>query len=269
MRTRGIPAVLKDAFLGNIGALEGIALILFVIIAWELTVDLGLIDPWFLSPPRAVAALVVRMFLVTGEVYPDILVSLQEGSLGFAIAVAIGIPLGIVMGRIDHAKNMMEPVVMALYATPTVALLPLFALWLGFGLWSKVIIVFLGGVFAVIVNTQAGVESADPHVVEAARSFTATEGQIWRKIVLPSAVPFIIAGLRLAIGRVLISVVVAEMFGASAGVGYMIVSGGSLFQADKVFLGTAIFSVAGILTSQALAIAEKRLAPWLSIRTEV
>ena len=120
---------------------------------WQFVTSAGLIEPIFLASPGAIAQVAYEQFFVTGDIYPHILVSLTEAFIGFALAIIVGILLGLAMGRFERVRQVLEPFVMALYATPSVALLPLFILWLGIGLWSKVLIVFLGGVFAIFSST--------------------------------------------------------------------------------------------------------------------
>jgi ABC-type nitrate/sulfonate/bicarbonate transport system permease component len=139
------------------------------LVLWQIVTSAGIINKIFLASPSAIASVAYQMFFVTGEIYPHILVSLKEGTLGFVFAIAVGVLLGLAMGRFEGVRRAVEPFVMALYSTPSVALLPLFVLWLGIGLWSKVVIVFLGGVFAILVNTVAGVRSVNPRLIETAR----------------------------------------------------------------------------------------------------
>ena len=153
---------------------------------------------------------------------------------------------------------------MAKYSSPTVAFLPLLIIWLGIGIWSKVALVFLGGVFVIIINTEAGVANVDKRLIETARSFTANEGEILLKIVAPSALPFIIASMRLAIGRVLIMVVVAELYASTAGLGYLIFQAGAMYDTAMIFVGVVILAASGIVFNSFLRSMERRIAPWMA-----
>jgi ABC-type nitrate/sulfonate/bicarbonate transport system permease component len=166
------------------------------------------------------------------------------------------------MGRVPVVRHALEPLVAALYSSPAVAFLPLLIIWLGIGLWSKVVLVFVGAVVVLIVNTETGVSTVDSRLIEMARAFTAAERDVLTKIVLPSAAPFILAGVRLAVGRVLIMVVVAEFYAATAGLGYLIFQGAAMYDATLVFAGVAIIATVGIGVSQALRSLEQHLAPW-------
>jgi ABC-type nitrate/sulfonate/bicarbonate transport system permease component len=232
--------------------------VVVLLVVWEAVVRLEIIDPIFLSSPTQILGQTVQQFIVTGSIYPHLWISLQEALLGFALAAIVGVLAGLAMGRMKTVRHLLEPYVMALYSTPTVALLPLFILWFGIGLWSKVIIVFLGGVFAILVNTMAGVEATNQRLIETARAFTATELDIFRDIVLPSSVPYVIAGVRLAIGRVLISVVVAEFYAANQGIGFLINQAGSTYKTSVLFMGILILTLTGVGLSQLLRVFETK-----------
>ena len=236
-------------------ALSTLSVVVFLLV-WQITISMGFVDPIFLSSPVQVAGAAYEQFVVTGEIYPHILVSATEAVIGFALAIVLGVFLGLMMGRFEPIRKILEPFVMALYSTPSVALLPLFILWLGIGLWSKVLIVFLGGVFAVLVNTMAGVRGVNPRLIETAEAFTATKTEIFFYIILPASVPFIVAGIRLAIGRVLISVFVAELYAANQGVGYLIMQAGATYKTPTMLMGILLFTITGVVLSQALSFIE-------------
>ncbi len=235
--------------------------VIVVLSAWQGLVASGTVSPLFLSSPYAVLAWLARGF-ASGSIWRHIGVSAQEAAIGFGLAILVGIPIGVAMGRMQTVRDTLEPFIMALYASPNVAFLPLLIIWLGIGLWSKVVLIFLGAVFVIIINTEAGVSNIDPRLVETARAFTATERQVLTKIVLPSAIPFIVAALRLAIGRVLIMVVVAELYAATAGMGYLIFQGGAMYDTTQVFGGVTLLAATGIVLNQALRLLERRVAPW-------
>jgi len=187
--------------------------------------------------------------------------------MGFGLSVAVGVPVGLVMGRVPLVASTVEPFVAALYASPQVAFLPLLIIWLGIGFSSKVALVFLGSFIIVLINTETGVAHVDPRLIETARSFTARERQILAKIVLPSALPFIIAGMRLAIGRALVMVVVAEIYASNKGLGYLIFQAGGMYDTAQVFVGVGILAAAGVTFNAALRALERRLAPWRQDQT--
>jgi NitT/TauT family transport system permease protein len=147
-------------------------------------------------------------------------------------------------------------------ATPRVALLPLIIIWLGIGILSKIGIIFLGAVFPLIINTRDGVKTTPVSLLNAARSFGASEWQLFRSVVVPSTVPFILTGLRLAIGRALIGVMVGELYAATAGIGFMITVAGATFQTDKVFVGVLIFALSGMIATDVIDRIERRFDKW-------
>jgi NitT/TauT family transport system permease protein len=160
------------------------------------------------------------------------------------------------------AAALLDIPVAALYATPMVALVPILVLWFGFGLLAKVVIVLLFTVFPVLINTMCGVREVDPRLVEVAHAFCSSEYQLWIDLVLPSSLPFIMTGIRLAIGRALIAVVIAEFYTAISGLGYLIVSNAHAFQTARVFVPVVVLMMLGVVTTGLLEMAEARLSPW-------
>jgi ABC-type nitrate/sulfonate/bicarbonate transport system permease component len=235
---------------------------------WELSTRLGLINSLLLASPSAIAGSAWSMFVSRGDIYHHLWVSAMELVLGFALAVVLGVPLGMLMGRNRTLRQMLEPYIMALYSTPQVAFFPLLILLLGFTVQSKAALVFLGAVFPIVINTAAGVIGTDARMLEMARSFTASEGTVFRKVILPAALPMISTGLRLAVGRALIMVFVAELVSSTEGVGYVIVRAGATFDTPRLFAGVLIFTVVGVLLGWGTQALERRLLPWLRLREE-
>lgn len=229
----------------------GVISVLGLAAVWELISRQAIIDPFFISSPSEIATTAYGMFS-SGEIFPHLRVSAYEAVLGFAAAVVVGVPLGLVIGRFATVRAMSEPYIIAMYSTPTVAFLPLLILWLGIGLAAKVFLIFIGGVFMVVVNTAAGVRSVDPNRIETARSFLASELRIFFDVILPSSVGYITAGIRLAIGRVLITMFVAEMFMANVGIGYLITQAGMQFRTADMFVGIFILAITGVVLSESL-----------------
>ena len=155
-----------------------------------------------------------------------------------------------------------DPFINAMNATPRVALLPLVIIWLGIGILSKVGIIFLGAVFPMLINTRDGVKTTPLSLLYAARSFGASEWMVFKAVVLPSTVPFMLTGLRLGVGRAIVGVMVGELYAATAGVGFMITVAGATFQTDKVFVGVLIFALTGLISMELLTRAERRFDKW-------
>jgi len=238
-----------------------IAVVLFLG-AWQWAVASGAISPLFLSSPSAIGEKLYEVF-ADGSIWQHIFASGEVALWGFVLSILVGVPIGMLMGRMRLARDTLEPFIMAQYSSPIVAFLPLLIIWLGIGVASKVALVFLGGVFVVIINTEAGVSNVDRRLVETARSFTAGELQILWKIILPAALPFIIASMRLAIGRILIMVVVAELYASTAGLGYLIFQAGAAYDTATIFVGVVLLAGAGITLNALLRSAERRIAPWM------
>lgn len=239
----------------------------FFLAAWEALFLSGSVSPLFFSSPSLIAVGMVKMF-VSGDIWPHLAASGEVAAIGYLISVGLGIPIGVFMGRSMLARDTLEPFIMAQYSAPTAAFLPLLIIWFGIGLWSKVILVVLGGVFVIIINTQAGVANVDKRLIETARAFRASELSILTKVIAPAALPFIITGMRLAIGRVLIMVVVSELFASNAGIGYLIFQAGAMYDTTLIFVGVIILALTGVLLNSLLRSLEQWLAPWMHSENE-
>jgi ABC-type nitrate/sulfonate/bicarbonate transport system permease component len=238
-----------------------ISVVIFLTI-WELIGNtLQLINPMFMSAPSLVAKAAVQLF-TSGEIWNDLYVSGIEFFWGYGLSIIFAIPFGIAIGWYKKFAYICDPFVNAMNATPRVALLPLVIIWLGIGILSKVGIIFLGAVFPLLINTRDGVKTTPANLLTAARSFGASEWQIFRSVVLPSTVPFILTGLRLAVGRALIGVMVGELYAATAGIGFMITVAGATFQTDKVFVGVLIFAISGMFLTDVIDRIEHRFDKW-------
>ena len=238
-----------------------IAVVLFLVV-WELVGNVyQLINPMFMSAPSLIAKAGVELFR-SGEIWNDLYVSGVEFAWGFALSVVVGIPFGIGIGWYKKMAYIFDPFINAMNATPRVALLPLIIIWLGIGILSKIGIIFIGAVFPLMINTRDGVKTTPITLVDAARSFGASQWQIFKSVVVPSTVPFVLTGLRLAVGRSLIGVFVGELYAATAGIGFMITVAGATFQTDKVFVGILIFIITGLVATDILDRIERRFDEW-------
>ena len=241
--------------------LGGSAIAIFLI-AWELVGNVfQWINPMFMSSPSLIAKAAFEMFR-SGEIYHDLYVSGVEFVGGYFLAAVVGIPFGIMTGWYKRMSYIFDPFVNAMNATPRVALLPLVIIWLGIGILSKVGIIFLGAVFSILINTRDGVKTTPANLLNAARSFGASEWMVFKTVVIPSTIPFILTGLRLAVGRALVGVLVGELYAATAGIGFMITVAGATFQTDKVFVGVGIFALSGMLGMELLTKLERRFDRW-------
>ena len=229
--------------------------------AWEIVAALGLEPPILIPSPAGVIAAFHDMFS-TPQILADFAASGQELLYGFSMAAVVGIVAGLAIGWYIRLGYLVEPFVNFLYAIPRVALGPLLIVWLGIGLKSKVALVFLTAVFPVLVNTSSGIRSLDSHLLRVARCFGANDMKIFRTIALPGSVPFILGGLRLAVGQSLIGVFVAELLGAQHGIGMIIENAGEQFQTATVFAGLIIFAVAGMTLTSIVRRLERHFDAW-------
>ena len=249
-------------YLANEKKILGTIAVAIFLIAWELVGNVfQWINPMFMSAPSLIFKAGYEMFR-TGEIYHDLYVSGVEFLGGYFLAAIVGIPFGIMTGWYKRMSYIFDPFVNALNATPRVALLPLVIIWLGIGILSKVGIIFLGAVFSILINTRDGVKTTPANLLNAARSFGASEWMVFKTVVVPSTIPFILTGLRLAVGRALVGVLVGELYAATAGIGFMITVAGATFQTDKVFVGVGIFALSGMIGMELLTKVERRFDKW-------
>jgi len=232
-----------------------------VLAVWELVARSGLINPLFISSPTLVAGAWYHLFS-EGEIWNDLRVSATEFLAGYLMAAGVAIPLGLAVGWYRRLSYLLGPFIDTLNAVPRVTLLPLIVIWCGIGLWSKIVVVFLGAVVPLLINTAAGVRTNEERFLRVARSFGASQLRIFWTIVLPGTVPFIFTGLKYAAGRALLGVVVGELYAATAGIGFLIAVSGNSFQTDKVFAGILIVTFTGLLTVEVLNRLERRFEAW-------
>ena len=240
----------------------GTAAVTFFLIIWELVGNtFQLINPMFMSAPSLVGKAAVQLF-ASGEIYNDLYISGIELFWGYLLSAVVAVPFGISIGWYKKVAYVFDPFVNAMNATPRVALLPLVIIWLGIGILSKVGIIFLGAVFPILINARDGVKTTPLNLLTAARSFGASEWMLFKTVVLPSTVPFILTGLRLGLGRAIVGVMVGELYAATAGIGFMITVAGATFQTDKVFVGVLIFALTGMIGTELLTRIERRFNKW-------
>jgi ABC-type nitrate/sulfonate/bicarbonate transport system permease component len=242
----------------------GAGSIVALLVVWELVPHLVTLSPGtklFFTTPSQVAGTLWAMF-ATGTIWKPLGVSASGFALGLGLAILVGLPLGVLIGRSRTLNAMFDPFITAFNATPRLVFLPLLMLWLGLGLWSKVAIVFIGALFPLLINTYEGVRNADKVLINVVRSFGAKEWDIARLVVVPNSLPYIIAGLRLAIGRAVLGVVVAEFFGSESGLGVMMVQAAGRYQVAVVFSGLIVFAALSLAMTAAVQLLENRLGRW-------
>lgn len=201
---------------------------------------------------------------VSGSILPDLAVSAQEFVVGFVISVVAGIALGAAFAAAPPLGRLFGAVVQAAYATPLVAVAPLLIVLFGIGTVSKIIVVVLLAIFPVLIATESAFRSVDPEYVETAVAFGASRAQVVRRVVLPAASLGILTGVRLAVGRGIIGVVVGEIFGSTKGLGFLIVQYSQAFQTARTLAVVLILALIGVATNNGLLLLEERLSPWRS-----
>jgi NitT/TauT family transport system permease protein len=235
--------------------------ILFILVVWQIVVFAGVVPPLFLPGPIDIWFALVE-YVEGGSIWRDLAVSGEELLYGYGLAIVVGLPLGILMGWYRRANIALDPLINFMNAMPRIALVPLFIIWFGIGIWSKVAVIFLSSVFPILINTEAGIRNLDTGWLKAARSFGANDIQVFRTVALPGAIPFILTGMRIGVGHALIGVVVGELVAARAGIGLMMTTAAASFETAKVFAGLLIVSSAGVLLVYLIGRAEARFQAW-------
>jgi len=219
------------------------------------------VNPILFTYPTAIVRAFIGL-LASGELQSYMKESLMVLLYASILAIIVGVLFGVVMGRFAIVDWATDIYISALYSMPMVAMVPLIVLWFGFKVPAKVIIVFLFMVFPILLNTYQGVKDVDRNLQEVARSFCSTEGQLWRHLIIPSAIPFIVVGVRLAIGRGLVGMIVAEFYTSVTGLGYMIVRYANAFETDKLFVPIVVVMILGVGLMGLAKWVEGRIAPW-------
>jgi NitT/TauT family transport system permease protein len=240
----------------------GLCSVFFVVAAWELLLTyIFPVNPFFFTKPSLIAA-AFKEQIQGAKLWHDLAVSSQAFIWGFAFAVVVGIPLGLVMGWRRRVEYSLDPFLTALYASPLVALAPLFIIVFGVGVLGKAALVFLLAVFPFVFNAFAGVKSTDPLLINVIRSYGGTEKDLYLKVILPSTMPYIIAGARLAIGRGLVGIIVGEFYAASEGIGFAITQAGDTYRLPDMFVGIIILSLIAVGLTELMRKLELTIAPW-------
>lgn len=229
--------------------------------AWTVLDSVLINNPLVLVGPLRIAQAFMRL-LSRGELIRHVYATFVEFILGYFVGVVIGVGLGVLMALSRTVKQVLNPWVTILYNTPVILLAPLFITALGVGIASKVVIVFIAAVFPVLFNTYAGITTVDSRLVEAVRAFGGTFGQIFFKVTVPTALPLVMTGLRLSVGRAIIGAIVSEFFGSRAGIGYLITEASEAFRTAEAFVGVVLLAVGGYVTFEILKYAEQKIAPW-------
>ena len=232
-----------------------------MVAAWQVLASLGVLPPRDVSSPVRMLAAGVDLWR-DGDLERHLLITAEEFGLGMLVATAVSIPLGLVLGWYRRLSYLVEPLLMTAYSMPRDAFLPLIIVIMGLGITSRAALAFLGAVFPIAVNTMAGIRTVDRALVRAAHSFGAAEGEVFTKILLPATLPYIMAGVRLGIGRALIGVIVAEMYVSVAGLGSLIMAAQAGLNTDTLVFVTLTVAAIGFVILTLSRRIEARVIPW-------
>jgi NitT/TauT family transport system permease protein len=241
--------------------LLGVLAVAIFFAAWQAVFLFASFNPLFISKPDLILQALGQL-LTGGDMLRDLAISAVPFLYGFVAAVVVGVPLGVVMGWRTRVRYALDPIMTIFYASPLVALAPLVIVFFGVGVSGKAIIIFLLAVFPFIFNAQAGVRAVDPLLINVVRSLGGSERDLYLKVLIPSVLPYIVAGARIAVGRGLIGILVGEFFAASEGIGYAIARFGDLFALDKMFACILVIMVIAVVLTEGIRWAERAAFPW-------
>lgn len=242
------------------GVQKSIAIVIFLLV-WELLPRLGLVDPFILTPFSKVIQALIRL-VTSGEMSGHVFSSLRRAFSGFALAMTLGIPVGILMGWFKRFERVVDPLLQVFRNTSILALFPVFILILGLGELSKVAIIFWGTLWPTLLNTIAGVKGVDPLLVKSARSMGISQLGLVFRVVLPAASPSILTGMRLSAASAVLVLVAAEMLGASSGLGYLIFYAEQSYAVPDMYAGIISLSAIGCTINYLLVVFERRVTKW-------
>ena len=241
--------------------LAQLALGAIILATWQAGATLKLLDPFFFSRPTDIAGR-VALWVANGSLWRHLVVTLEEAVLGLIIGAAIGITLGFVLARSPFAARVLDPYIAMLNAIPRVVLAPLFLLWFGLGVWSKVALAVTLVFFIMFFNTYQGVRDADRGIIDSVRMLGASERQLMRHVLLPSALTWIFSSLQTSLGFAMVGAVVGEYLGAARGLGYIIAQAEGTFDTTGVFAGMTVLSAVVVIVSAGVTRLERYLLRW-------
>ncbi len=254
-----IMAKIKKIFESHQRLILGVSGIALFFIAWEI---IGQRTNRIILPPFSAVLTAGYDMFATGMIWPHLELTLSEFLLGFAIAIALGIPIGMLMGWVKKINFTVDPLLSMIYAVPFVAIIPLIILWFGIGTASKIVTVIYVSIFPLILNTMAGVKRADESLLKVGQSFGASSWKMFSAIVIPGAFPYILSGLRLSLGRALVGAIAAEQLAAIAGLGWLTARYEGTFQMDKMLAVILVIAVIGVVSVELLKKLEARFEGW-------
>jgi ABC-type nitrate/sulfonate/bicarbonate transport system permease component len=229
---------------------------------WQLLATKDVLNPSFTSSPSGIYSSAVSYFGPGGGGWGDLATSAQEFAWGFLLSIAIGLPLGILAGWYGWFDAVISPFVTFFNNSPRIALAPLFVIWFGLGITSKVAVVFLSAVLPIIMSARGGVKTVDEALTAMAKSYGASDLHVLRTVILPGTVPAISSGIRIAIGQALLGVVLAEYIASTQGLGFTVVTAASTFDTNRLFVAVLVISLLGVAAGAVLGSVERYFDKW-------
>ncbi|WP_233837694.1 ABC transporter permease [Paraburkholderia sp. ZP32-5] len=239
----------------------GAGSVITFLIVWEAAYRFAWVNPTFISAPSQVFLAGIKTF-ASADFHTDVQTSALEFIIGYVMAIGIGVPLGLLTGSSKRISYLVSPFIHILNIVPRITLLPVIIIWFGIGIWSKVLVVFLGALIPILISTYAGVKTSEERFMKVARSFNASPSRTFITIVLPGTVPFIFTGMKYGTGRALLGVIVGELYAATAGIGYFIAAAGNSLETDKMLVGVTVVVAVGLIALEILNRVEKRFDRW-------
>lgn len=244
----------KELLRGGISLFGGLVI-------WEILARLLLENELLIPPPSSVARSLWKLTM-SGQLNKHFAATLIEFAYGFSTACIAGVVIGYVMGIYKRVDEIMEPWIATLYSIPIITVVPLIIIWFGIGMVSKVIVVFKITAVAIILNTAAGIKNLDPVWLDLAKSLRLSGWETTYKIRLPGALPYVITGMRLGVGRALLGVIVAELMASNAGLGYLLRDSSETWDSPKLFVTVFLLAAIGLVSFNLIKRFEQRMAPW-------
>jgi len=239
----------------------GVVGVLAFFSAWELSTRLEILNPFYFPPFSKIIVKGYELF-ANGSIWEHMWFSLTNFAIGFIVSAVLGVVLGVPMGWYRNIAKAVDPLLSGIYATPLIALLPLIIMLFGLGPVSKIIMTVLAAVFPILINTMTGIANTDHRLITMARAFGAKDSTVFLKVSVPGSLPYIVAGMRVALGRALVYIVVAEQYGAAMGLGYLTSVAAQRFQMAAMFVPIVIIAALGASLNELLKAVEGRLEKW-------
>lgn len=239
----------------------GVVSVTLFLSTWQIAVERRFLDEFIFSKPSAIAS-VGYLLLTNGTIFDAIRYTAMSFAVGFTLAILLGVPMGILIGWYPTLRGLMQPYVSALNATPRIALYPLFVVWFGIGLETKIVIVFISSLLPILFNTIGGVNSLDPSFIDVARCMGANDRQVFKTVVLPASVPFIMTGLRIGVGHALLAAIISELFIGSTGLGALLGTYAAYFKTANLMAVILVVATSGVLLLSAIHWVEQKVELW-------